>query len=57
MEGIILANMERDALKREEFEMNKHGDVEVGSITAIYSSFRDHLCEISLTIIDYFLCK
>lgn len=29
-----MANMERDALKREEFEMNKHGDVEVGSIVA-----------------------
>lgn len=32
--GIFLVNMERDALKREEFEMNRHGDVEVGSIMA-----------------------
>lgn len=31
--GILLANMERDALKREEIEMNKLRDVEVGSIT------------------------
>lgn len=30
MDGIILANMERDVLKREEIDMNKLGDVEVG---------------------------
>lgn len=28
MDGIILANMERDVLKREEIDMNKLGDVE-----------------------------
>lgn len=33
MDGIILANMERDVLKREDIDMNKLGDVEVGSIT------------------------
>lgn len=30
VDGIILANMERDVLKREEIDMNKLGDEEVG---------------------------
>lgn len=35
VDGIFLLNMERDALKaEEEFQMNKPGDVEVGSISA-----------------------
>lgn len=33
-DGIILANMERDVLKREEMELNILGDAEVGSIAA-----------------------